>query len=185
MSKNDYRVVLTQKMFKGAFLELMKKKSIQSITIRELCDAAGVNRGTFYSHYDDIYDLLRKIENEMFNGLFEVAQNLANTSSNMGSFYDELCKYFKNNADVCAMLFSKHSDGVFLRKMVDYGQQLFFGLYADKYPKERQEYLLAYYKFVSGGCVELCRVWAENDFAESAETMSSTLQTIIEKGLNV
>ena len=42
-----------------AFTKLLREKPIQRIAVKELCQEAGVNRSTFYAHYQDIYDLLR------------------------------------------------------------------------------------------------------------------------------
>ena len=53
---NDHRTRLTKMMIRKAFMDLLKQKPIQSISIRELCETAGINRGTFYTHYADIYD---------------------------------------------------------------------------------------------------------------------------------
>ena len=44
-----------------AFTKLLREKPIQRIAVKELCQEAGVNRSTFYAHYQDIYDLLTKI----------------------------------------------------------------------------------------------------------------------------
>lgn len=41
-----------------AFLELLEKKDMEYITVKEICEAAGVNRSTFYLHYETIDDLL-------------------------------------------------------------------------------------------------------------------------------
>lgn len=41
-----------------AFLEILAKKDFEYITVKEICDVAGVNRSTFYLHYETIGDLL-------------------------------------------------------------------------------------------------------------------------------
>lgn len=43
-----------------AFLELLEKKDFAYITVKEICQAAGVNRSTFYLHYETIADLLEE-----------------------------------------------------------------------------------------------------------------------------
>ena len=43
-----------------AFLELLEKKDFPYITVKEICQAAGVNRSTFYLHYETIADLLEE-----------------------------------------------------------------------------------------------------------------------------
>ena len=55
MRKNDQRIRLTKMLIRRAFLDLLRTKPMQGISIKELCTAAGINRGTFYSHYTDIY----------------------------------------------------------------------------------------------------------------------------------
>lgn len=57
---------MTQRLIREAFTGLLKQKPIQSISIKELCEVAGINRGTFYAHYRDIYDLREKIESDMY-----------------------------------------------------------------------------------------------------------------------
>ena len=53
----DMRVRMTKKMLIGAFLQLRREKPLRRITVSELCQCAGVGRGTFYAHYEDVYDL--------------------------------------------------------------------------------------------------------------------------------
>lgn len=60
MKKRD-----TKKDFITAFWKLYEKKPIEKITIRELCVLAGYNRGTFYSYYVNIYDLLENAIEDM------------------------------------------------------------------------------------------------------------------------
>ncbi len=42
---------------------------MEEITVRELTERADVNRGTFYSHYQNIYHMLEQVENELFDEL--------------------------------------------------------------------------------------------------------------------
>lgn len=48
----------TKKKLRDELLRLMQTKSVNEITAKELAELADVNRGTFYFHYSDIYDLL-------------------------------------------------------------------------------------------------------------------------------
>lgn len=64
-TKNDHRTRMTKLLIRRAFTELLRQKPIQDISIRELCAVAGINRGTFYLHYKDIYHLRDEIEEEM------------------------------------------------------------------------------------------------------------------------
>lgn len=58
--KTDIRVIRTRKMIMEAFIELSRKKEFKDITIKDITEAAMINRATFYYHFEDIYDLLEK-----------------------------------------------------------------------------------------------------------------------------
>ena len=47
MKKNDHRTRVTKMLIRKAFTDQLRQKPIQSITVKALCDAAGINRGTF------------------------------------------------------------------------------------------------------------------------------------------
>ncbi|WP_180339343.1 TetR/AcrR family transcriptional regulator [Peptoniphilus catoniae] len=48
----------TQKAIIESFMELLKKKSLDKITVKEIIELAEINRNTFYYYFQDIYDLL-------------------------------------------------------------------------------------------------------------------------------
>ena len=54
----DRRVARTKKLIVDAFLKLLKKKGFEKVTIQDIADAADVNRGTVYLHFQDKYDLM-------------------------------------------------------------------------------------------------------------------------------
>ena len=52
-----------------AFLEIASQKALQKITVSELVTASGVSRGTFYTHYRDVFDLAEKIGDNLIRRL--------------------------------------------------------------------------------------------------------------------
>ncbi|RIM78559.1 TetR/AcrR family transcriptional regulator [Staphylococcus arlettae] len=62
----DRRVRKTRTAIKSAFIDLLRHKDLDKITVRDITTAADVNRGTFYLHYEDKYILLSDMENEYF-----------------------------------------------------------------------------------------------------------------------
>ena len=67
MAKINQRTRLTKTLLKNSLIELMRDKSINKITIKELCEHAELNRSTFYLHYPDQFALLDDIETEIIN----------------------------------------------------------------------------------------------------------------------
>lgn len=58
MTRSESKYFATAAKMDEAFLELLAKKDFDYITVKEICAAAGVNRSTFYLHYETINDLL-------------------------------------------------------------------------------------------------------------------------------
>ena len=65
----DRRTRKTKKAINDAFWKLMNQKDFEDITIRDITDEADIHRATFYLHYADKYDWLKKTINEMFAGI--------------------------------------------------------------------------------------------------------------------
>lgn len=60
----DIRVQKTETAIKNAFMELRAQKSVEKITVKELCEKAQINKSTFYTHYEDIYALSDALQKE-------------------------------------------------------------------------------------------------------------------------
>lgn len=67
MRKSDARVRYTRRVIKESFLTLLRGKPVNKITVKEVCEAAGLNRATFYAHYSDCFALLESIERELLD----------------------------------------------------------------------------------------------------------------------
>ena len=63
MNKSESKYFNTAVLMDEALLLLLERKDIQYITVKEICEKAGVNRTTFYLHYDSISDLLEETVN--------------------------------------------------------------------------------------------------------------------------
>ena len=60
--------VKTRKLIRKTFAEMLsEKKELSKISVSELTKRANINRGTFYTHYDDIYGVAEDYENELIN----------------------------------------------------------------------------------------------------------------------
>ena len=73
-SKMDRRVRNTKKALRRALTQLMQRKEISRITVKELCELADINRGTFYAYYKDPFDLLEQLEDEILGQIRVLVQ---------------------------------------------------------------------------------------------------------------
>ena len=103
--------VKTRKLIRTTFAEMLsEKKEIGKISVSELAARANINRGTFYSHYDDIYSVADDYETELIENFFDNARLLA--SDNAEQFIDAFFDYIKENDENYKMI-CKSDDIIF------------------------------------------------------------------------
>lgn len=86
----------TKKLIKKVFAEMLsEKRELGKIAVRELCQRADISRGTFYSHYDDIYSVAEDYENEMIETFFDTAKLYE--SQNIMDFIDSIFEFIRQN----------------------------------------------------------------------------------------
>ena len=69
--KEDLRITKTKKLLYEALLKEMETKAFEDIKVNDLCTKSMINRSTFYSHYNDKYDLFVDLLNTLKNELFD------------------------------------------------------------------------------------------------------------------
>lgn len=69
--KNNRRAQYTRQVIQDAVLSLLESKTINNITVTEVCKMADINRTTFYRYYDDVYHCVDGIESEFIESLNE------------------------------------------------------------------------------------------------------------------
>lgn len=146
----DRRVERTRRHIYLAFFELLKKKSMDEITITELANAADIDRRTFYTHYHtvvDVYDEFKHGLQDRLRDLLEASET--NGVFDFGHFFDELGPIMEDNREFYEKL-SKDKASMFLRydckEVLEAALQDF---YKDRFPgsdEERNAYIsiLAY-----------------------------------------
>ena len=88
-NKTDLRIQRTQKAIVDAFYELLDEKSFGSITVIDICNRALINRGTFYTHFEDKYQLLDKCISDVMYGLHEQVKQ-AHGENDLITYYNEV-----------------------------------------------------------------------------------------------
>ena len=71
MNHSESKYFATAARMDEAFLELLEKKDFAYITVKEICKKAGVNRSTFYLHYETVNDLLTESTRYLINLLMK------------------------------------------------------------------------------------------------------------------
>jgi AcrR family transcriptional regulator len=126
MKQRDIRVRFTRKVLQESLISLMKEKSILDISIREICEAAGLSRSTFYTYYNGQYDLLRQMEEEMLvetDKIFQPYQNGERKSDGRvtTALLQDILQSIADNGHSIQVLLSKNGDSAFQKRFFRHG----------------------------------------------------------------
>lgn len=69
---SEQRQTQTKKKIKEAFINLIEIKGLEAMTVTDIARSSNINRGTFYLHYMDKYDLMEKLEFEIIHDLKQI-----------------------------------------------------------------------------------------------------------------
>ena len=90
--KQDLRVAVTKRMIQEALIRLLKNKPIDKIKVNELCEESGINRATFYRHYETLQDILREIEADVIRAMPQPRQK-PRTLEDARAYLKQVCTY--------------------------------------------------------------------------------------------
>jgi AcrR family transcriptional regulator len=180
--KLDTRIKKSKQLLKKSLLILMKKKSLNKITIKELCELVGLNRSTFYSNYEDINDLLLDVHMEVFHNMSEVMGDSWMTPYE--TTYEErvasiikILNYFKENHKIIELFLTNNNNNQFEKHLTDY----YMNLYLSKTAPYTERYVFLYHCI---GSFSLVHQWLldkspclSEELAELICTMSSSAKT--------
>ena len=101
----------TKRKLNQSLIQLMGEKQITQISVKELTELADVNRGTFYFHYTDIYDMLRQTEEEFFvefEAIFNEVPCKEYSSKLTRNYMEAIFTFVYDNRDFCRVLLGEN-----------------------------------------------------------------------------
>ena len=181
--KEDRRVRRTKKLLTQALTQLLQEKQINEITVKELTDLADMNRGTFYMYYKDIFDMLEKIEDGLFEALEEIVflHEHDDVSQQTKPILLDLLRFIEENQEICRVLLSPHGDINFLHRLNQVVREKCLQMWPNKEDKNDATFEY-HYSFVVYGCVGVFRAWLNSECQEPAEKMAEMADAMIRRG---
>ncbi len=113
----DLRVERTRRSIINAFLELRSKKDLEKITIKELSELAFINKATFYSHFQDIYDLSEQLEDETVTAVLDYITVTDELITNPRKAAEMISIGFRSREQLIHILFSGSREPFFTGKL--------------------------------------------------------------------
>lgn len=178
--KRDFRVKLTKKMLEEAYLKLRERKPLHRVTVRELCETAGVGRGTFYAHYEDVYHLHEEVENNFLQAFSESAKEAFETGdSSPRRMCRALFSLLEENRTMCLLVLDR-DNARGLQKFTRLGEEMFL----ERVPQREQtrESARMTYRFISAGCIACLqdRLYSDRTpLPQFSDTIASLVESLL------
>ncbi|MBE6468737.1 MAG: TetR/AcrR family transcriptional regulator [Coriobacteriaceae bacterium] len=188
--KCDRRSLRSQRALTDAFAaQLADGEDPARITVGDLTDRAGLTRRTFYSHYRDIPDFVRAVEDALIADIRELLIGLSGAT--LPEVYDsirdldpapgsvELLRYFVDNRDLVSGLMGPSGDPAFIKRIVDMvrdavSERMQTGIF----PVALGPFFDYYVSYVVSAETGVVQRWLENGLVESPETMARIMTVI-------
>ena len=164
--KNNKRRQETVSKIESAFMDFLKTQEISQIKVTAICEKAGINRGTFYANFVDVYDLADKmhirLKNEV-NELFEQDIRSQYTNENYLKLFEHIFEHIKKNQTLYAFYFKLGYDDSDDLKLYDICQMNY---------TQNLSYHIAFFK---SGFNTIVKKWINGGCKESPEEMRDIL----------
>lgn len=180
INDNDIRVRRTKKLLRHGIAELGKTKSIHKITVKELTDLVEINRGTFYLHYKDVYDLVDSVEDELCEEFDQTV--LAVTPEDILhrpiDVLETFFEYFRTHKDIIGVLMGENGDAKFVYRFGQLMNTKIVKIFKGVFPNMSMEKYDFAYNYGKFGLVGILNCW-------SAQYTHFSSREIAEKALSL
>ncbi len=190
----DLRVVRTKESIRDALVDLIEEKGFDSLTVKDITTKARINRGTFYTHYEDKYDLMTKCQEEMMKGIAKIVKQnfpdvLVQLESNSQTIIPfsiavSIFEFLNENSRFMKAVIGEKGDLSFQTKLKEYIWKTLFEEHSTAILKEENllvpgRYLASY---ISSAHIGVVQQWLESGRKESPQEMARILSTLTING---
>ena len=184
------RVRKTRQQLQDGFIYLRKQKDLKDITVKELCELTDLNRGTFYLHYKDIYDLSEQLEESLFVSFQEVLDKHSiayedNPIDTPEPLLRDVLALIKDNSEFCTMLLSDTGEIAFVNKLKKLVLDIAFKKCIDLFDFNKKEHFTYSYNFILYGCIGIIESWLLNGLKEPPEEIAELASQMILDGIKL
>lgn len=178
----------TKQRIQESFINMLQRKPFESITVGDIAKDARMNRGTFYLHFTDKFDLLDHIEQQMFEEIGEHIDKLQASYSSHPSFKEEqerlaaaLFGSIQAHSPILKIFLSDHGRAGFpFRFRSAFSDKVRVNFERNKRMTDHLKVPLEYFlSFITSAFLGLIEQWVQNDLDKTPEEMTQLYIDII------
>ena len=182
MEKKDRRFQMTEQLIRETYRRMLSEIPVDKITVAELCRRAEINRGTFYLHYKDCYELLERMGEELAEDLSESMSGLFQSGDHLRMGVRTTLKALFRDEGASHILFSNDRAKCFDRISASSREETVQSWMARSELSRAQAEMI--YAFISGGCYSVARDIYTGTLRGQGEDSYEVLFQLISEGLN-
>lgn len=189
-TKNDRRVIRTKNALREAFIEIVKEKNYENVTVEDITSRANVGRTTFYLHYQDKEDLLlEELEEQLLLVSTEFTQHplLFWVRERKGTMIKIVLENIKTNSDIYRMMSRDQSNKAYERFKKIIMRITWKMINESPWAQRRIKFMTIpvelLIEFFSGAMWASIVWWARTDFELSVDEMAKSCQKLFYPGL--
>ncbi len=181
----DRRTRKTNKAIKKALVKLMLEKDISKITIKDIAEEADINRGTFYFHFYDVYEVLEQIEDDIISKIYELIDefNFKDLASSPLPFLLKISDFLNEDREFNKLLFMNESSVTFLNKLKILLKQKIINDNINSIDIKNQQSFSCCIIFIASGTIDLYKEWFKGNINMTIEELSKTIDHLIIDGV--
>ena len=186
----DRRMVKTRLEIKQAFIHLLKERSFDELTVKEIANEANINRATFYKHYEDKYDLIAHLEEAIITKVRVIIEesspiDLTTNILNQPAYQTivDMYRYIGSERELIEVLISPKGNQSFLTHMQFLLENMLRNHFVHIEPtKQRAAELELLVVYLASAHLGLMKHWLLKRLTYTPEEMAKMLMEILRDG---
>ena len=174
MRKRPEQTAQTENDLKQAFWKLYATRPVEQITVSEVAQLAGYNRGTFYLHFQDIYDVLNGIEQDLLQRMsscVETCMQQLDAGDDPIDCMQGVLDFYTEHREHIVVLLGPHGDPAFTAQLKSLLKPLWRTYVLHKDPEKNEQETDLVLEYTLSGALFMISRWLQNPHGVSPEKL--------------
>ncbi len=183
--KIDHRIRVTHTLLKEALIKILAQKPLSMITIKALCDEAGINRSTFYAHFNGIHELIEALEEDVLLALNVILERVTHDPTYIRKqVFADIFTIGKANHQMFHYLLIDNIDPRFVEKVYAMGEHAFEDISHVLKRTHTKAFMKYVYTAVLNSVIAIIRRWISTGMKEPIDELADMTRLIVNRGVD-
>ncbi|GAJ27030.1 transcriptional regulator [Liquorilactobacillus sucicola DSM 21376 = JCM 15457] len=178
--RNNRRTLYTKKVIRESFLELLRYKELETITVTDICRSADINRGTFYRYYRNPLDLMQHLQDELYRrSMYLIKQRFKGDSCEMLGTIFEVLK--STDPEIVKVIIDKQKGYTFLEEIFDGAKEATRPFLMQRINWLTDVQFDYFYAYITNGAIGVISQWIRSGMSHDTDKIEKTFSSMFEQ----